>query len=258
MKFWNMMNIKTLKPLLIISTLMCVVLVQGCFSGIDKKSSQSIPVSWQSGFTLPDLLATPAKLQTVDDLKRLIIAPWYADILVRNSKVGESVFSSCLDYFEQVMETTRTVKDNEMGPYLEFKAMCEGARILMSSETSEWNYFPDLILDEDLPSKLPKNIALQTSLEESMRNAKDVTLVHWQDITPITAYEKQSTTKSTYRHNGGYQELEIVGRGDTNNDHVEDVIVVMRDYVEGGDYMNIQILVVSVDKQGGWQLINKI
>jgi len=253
-----MMDIKAFKYLLMISTLMCVCLVQGCLSGADKKSSQSIPVSWQSGFTLPDLLASPAKVHSVDDLESLVLAPWYAEISVRNSRLGESVFSSCSDYFEQVTDTTRTVKDNEMGPYLEFKAMCEGVRILISSKTSEWNYFPDQVLGEDLPSKLPKDVALQTSLEEYKRNAEDVSLVHWKDITPITTYENQSTTKATYHHDGGYQELEVVGRGDTNNDLIEDVIVVMRDYVDGGNYMNIQILVVSVDKQGRWRLINKI
>ncbi|MCJ8296638.1 MAG: hypothetical protein MJK15_19770 [Colwellia sp.] len=65
----------------------------------------------------------------------------------------------------------------------------------------------------------------------------------------LTKYESQSATKSTYYHNGGYQKLEIIGRGDTNNDLIEDVIIVVHDYLEGGNYMNIRLLVLSVDRQ---------
>ena len=57
---------------------------------------------------------------------------------------------------------------------------------------------------------------------------------------------------------GGYQELEIIGRGDTNNDDIEDVIVVVHDYLDGGNYMNIRLLVLSVDKQNNWQLIKSL
>lgn len=252
------MNIEFLKSLFIISTLLCLVAVQGCESVSHQESSSDIPVSWQSGFVLPDLLASNIKLTGNNDLGRLIDAPWYTEISVSNTKTGESVFASCSDYFEKVLETTRTTKENEMGPYLEFKIMCEAVRILISSNESKWTYLSDLVLSESLPSLLPKEIALQTSLEESKRNAKEVALVYWEDITPITKYEYLSATKSIYHHNGGYQELEIVGWGDTNNDFIEDVIVVVRDYVEGGSYMNIRLLVLSVSSKGNWALIKEV
>ena len=109
-----------------------------------------------------------------------------------------------------------------------------------------------------MPNLSPKSIALQTSLEESKRNANNAALSHWADIMSLTKYESQSATKSTYYHNGGYQKLEIIGRGDTNNDLIEDVIIVVHDYLEGGNYMNIRLLVLSVDRQNYWQLIKEL
>jgi hypothetical protein len=253
-----MMNIKYFKLLLMASAFLCLVAVQGCETKGGYESKNSLPVSWDTGFTLPDQLASPIELNKLDDLEQLIDAPWYAEIAMSHTKKGESVFTSCRDYFEQAIDTTRTTKENEMGPYLELKVMCEATRLLLSAKKSKWSYLPDLVLSGDLPNLLPKSVALQTSLEESKRNAKNSELTYWADITPITKYEFQSTTKSTYYHNGGYQELEIVGRGDTNSDLIEDIIVVVRDYLEGGNYMNIQLLVLSVDSQNNWQLIKEL
>jgi len=44
----------------------------------------------------------------------------------------------------------------------------------------------------------------------------------------------------------------------TNNDGVEDVIVVVHDYLDGGNYMNSRLLVLSVDTKDNWQLIKML
>jgi len=243
------------KPLLIASALFFLVTAQGCVTNAAPESKVTIPVSWNTGFTLPELLASTIEFITIEDLEQLIAATWYTDITMTHTKAGDSVFNTCQSYFEQVIETTRTAKENEMAPYLEFKVMCEAAKLLLSAKNATSSYLPELVLSNDLPKLLPKSVALQTSLEESKRNANNDELSHWADITPLTKYESQSATKSIYYHDGGYQELEIIGRGDTNNDLIEDVIVVVHDYLEGGNYMNIRLLVLSVDRQNNWQLI---
>ncbi|PKG85638.1 hypothetical protein CXF85_02260 [Colwellia sp. 75C3] len=246
------------KPLLIASAIFFLVTAQGCVTNAAPEPKVSIPVSWNTGFTLPELLASTIEFSTIEDLEQLISAPWYADITMTHTKAGDSVFNTCQNYFEQGIETTRTAKENEMGPYLEFKVMCEAANLLLSAKNATSSFLPERVLSNDLPKLLPKSVALQTSLEESKRNANNAALSHWADITPLTKYESQSATKSTYYHDGGYQELEIIGRGDTNNDLIEDVIVVVHDYLDGGNYMNIRLLVLSVDKQNNWQLIKSL
>lgn len=252
------MNIKLFKLLSIVSTLLSIVIVQGCAGNMVNKSDNTIPVTWDSGFILPDLLASAIEINQISNITQLIATPWYAEIAVSHTKSGQSIFTSCQDYFEQAIAATRTSKENEMGPYLEFKAMCEAARLLISAKDSKWSYLPDLILSDESPRLWPKSVALQTSQEESKRNDKNNALTFWEDITPITKYESQSITKSTYHHKGGYQELDIVGRGDSNNDSIEDVIVVVRDYLEGGNYFNIRLLILSVDIQNKWRVLAEI
>jgi len=246
------------KPLLIASAIFFLVTVQGCVTNAAPAPKVSIPVNWNSGFTLPELLASTIEFTTIEDLKQLIAAPWYADITMIHTKAGDCVFNTCQNYFDRAIQTTRTAKENEMGPYLEFKVMCEAANLFLSAKNATSSYLPERVLSNDLPNLLPKSVALQTSLEESKRNANNVALRHWADITPLTKYEPLSATKSIYYHEGGYQELEIIGRGDTNNDGIEDVIVVVHDYLDGGNYMNIRLLVLSVDTKDNWQLIKML
>lgn len=235
-----------------------------CFVGLVKAASnesnattKTIPVTWSSGFTMPSLLASAdVTLNNISDLPKLINAPWYAEIEVKKTKLGESVFSSCRDYFDKAGPSTRTKRDNEMSAYLEFKIMCEATRLLLNANNSKESFLPDNILNKDVAKFWPKQIALQTSAERAKRIAHNAKLRTWQDVTPIVNVEKNSKTKSTYFHNGGYQEVEMLGYGDANNDGVEDAFIVVRDYVEGGNYFNIRLFVLSLNAKGNWALIN--
>ena len=237
---------------------LCFIGLVGCVSNESNETKKSIPVSWSSGFTMPDLLASSdISLNSIDDLSELIITPWYAEVDVKQTKVGESVFNSCKDYFDKAEPSTRTIRDNEMSAYLEFKIMCEATRLLINASNSKESFLPEIILNNDAPKFWPKTIALQISIEESRRIAHTTTLRTWADVTPIVRVETHSKTKSTYFHEGGYQEVEIVGYGDDNNDGIEDVFIVARDYVAGGSYFNIRLFVLSINSKGDWELIKE-
>jgi len=209
------------------------------------------------GYILPELLESPIELNNATDFEKLINAHWYVALSMTNTKVGNTVFKSCRDYFDQAIDETYTSKASEIGAYLEFKMMCEATRMMQFAKNAEFNFLPDLVLTENLPSVLPKSVALQTSVTEANRSSKNKALVYWSDITPITKYESKSKQKSTYYHNGGYQELEVVGTGDVSSDNVQDILVLVRDYIEGGSYFNIRLLVFSVDSNSNWKLIDE-
>lgn len=207
---------------------------------------------------MPSLLASDATLNSVSDLDMLINAPWYDEIAVTKTKIGETAFSSCHDYFTKAEEATRAAKENEMGAYLEFKIMCEATRLLMDSKDSKKSFLPKNVLSKTAPKFWPKAMALQISTEESKRSAENPKLTSLNDVTPVIKYESQSNSKATYFHKGGYQEAEVAGRGDANNDGIEDIFLVVRDHVDGGDYFNIRLFVLSVDSKAGWHLIREI
>lgn len=224
-----------------------------------KASRKNRPVSWDTGFTMSSLLAVSGvTLNSINDLPKLIDAPWYDEIAVTKTKVGETALSSCHDYFTKADDTTHAAKENEIGAYLELKIMCEATRLLMNAKESKKSFLPNDVLSKTAPQLWPKAMALQISTEESKRSAENPKLTSLNDVTPVIKYESQSNSRATYFHNGGYQEVEILGRGDANNDGIEDIFLVLRDHVNGGDYFNIRLFVLSVDSKAGWHLIKEI
>ena len=237
---------------------LCVTGLTGCEPDASVDSVKKIPVSWYASYTMAELLASDTTILNVTELPKLMNAPWYADINVTHTKVGGTVFSSCFDYFSNVEPLTRTLKDNEMSAYLEFKIMCEATQLLINAHNSKFSFLPDKVLSNASPKLWPKELAFQISTEESKRIAKNPELKTWEDVTPITKHESQSTTKSTYYYKGGYQVIEVLGHGDANNDDIEDVFILSRDQVEGGNYFNMRLFILSVNSQGNWKLIKEI
>lgn len=240
----------------ILSTLLVILGLANCATNTSKKTINDFPVSWNTGFTMPAILEkSDIPLNGVSDLSKLISARWYADIYVIKTKVGETVFSSCMDYFDNATPATHTKNDYEMGAFLEFKVMCQATQLLLNARNSKESFLPDIILNDDVAKYWPKEIALITATEESKRISQNKNLLSWADVTPIINIEKNSESKSTYFHKGGYQEVEIVGNGDANNDNVEDVFIVVRDHLDDGNYFNIRLLVLTKNTGGSWELI---
>ena len=253
------MNTKFLAPIFTTTLFLFSFWMAGCATPLTGEPQKSIPVSWDAGFTMPSLLESPdVTLNNVSDLGKLVNATWYAEIAVIKTKVGKTVFSSCHDYFTKAKGSTRAANENEMGAYLELKVMCEATRLLMDAKDSKRSFLPKNVLGKTMPKLWPKAMALQISTEESRRDMENPRLTSMNDVTPIVKYESQSKSKATFFHKGGYQEVEIVGRGDANNDGIEDIFLVVRDHVEGGDYFNMRLFILSVDSKGGWHLIKEI
>jgi len=248
-----------LNKMLIAILLLCVAGLAACDPKAPVESPKKIPAGWSGGFTMPTLLdSSNVAINSIGDLSKLIKAPWYAQINVANTKVGETVFSSCADYFDKVEPATRTSRDNEMSAYLEFKIMCEATQLLINAGDSKESFIPDNALSDDAPQMWPKEMALQISTEESKRSAQNPNLKTWADVTPVIKHESQTEFSSIYFHKGGRQAIEILGHGDINNDGIEDILLVSRDSVEGGNYFNMRLFVLSVDSRGKWTLIKEI
>lgn len=145
-----------------------------------------------------------------------------------------------------------------MGAFLEFTVMCEAARVLMVSERSAVSYLPRVVLSELSPRLWPKEFALQTSAEEARRTNQNSKLVSWDDVTPITKYISKSGSNAFFYHQGGFQQVEVIGRGDTNKDGVEDLMLSVRDHADGGSYFNMRLFVLSVDSQNNWHLLKTL
>ncbi|MBK1849938.1 hypothetical protein FE845_01175 [Marinobacter sp. 1-4A] len=235
--------------------LICVVFF-GCAVSESSGVKGDTPVSWSPAFTMPELV--DLSYDSITDIRNfpdLISAPWYAGIGVENKK-GEKVFlSSCEDLFHEYGPKTHTIKANEMAAYLELKVMCETTRLLINSDSAKYSFIPDVFLDEFLPKVWPKEIAMTISTLELKRISDNSNFKVWGDVMTIDRFEKDSEEKATYFHDGGFQEVDVLGNGDFNGDDTNDIFVVVRDHVTGGDYFNVRLFVLSVNRKGDWELL---
>jgi len=93
------------------------------------------------------------------------------------------------------------------------------------------------------------------SREESEKNRRDVSKRVWADVNTTTEVVRQSPEEIDVYSESGVQRLTLVGRGDMNHDHIEDVMLLSRDSVEGGSYVNFCLFVLTVNSERQWQLI---
>ena len=231
--------------------------VLGCTTTTASEKINDKEVTWESGFRLSALLATPITANHVEDISTLITAPWYDYFTFDDNKNNKVHVYSCQDYFSNENNGLILENYNDINPFLTLNVQCEAAKYLIDTQPSQVTYLPISPLDKALPLALPKEIALQTSTNEYKRTMSDETLTFWGDIRPIIRFESISDSKAIYHFDGGYQEIEIVGRGDVNHDKVEDLIIVIRDSLEGGSYFNLRLFILSFNKNREWSVIEE-
>lgn len=234
------------------STLICIAL-SGCLS--HQINNSEFPIVWNTGFTMVDLLESNDDLGLTSnaDLAQLINATWYAEFELINTASGESSFSSCQDLFNQSLPTTYTRRDSEYSAYLSFKTMCSATKLLVHARSSKVSYIPPTIFTKNTPNIWPKSFAIRTSALEAQRINNNSTLNSWNDVTPISGYEFISDTKAIYSNTDVKQELEIVGKGDFNDDEVEDLLLLSQDALTDSNYFNSRLFMMTVDAVGNWK-----
>lgn len=214
------------------------------------------PVSWYSGFKMPELLAEDVDVEGREKLSDLLIKEWYAPIdVVDTRSAEEGTFSTCEQYLQGVTPETRTLRAHEMSAFVELAIMCRATKLLGNADRPHVSYIPEPILAASSPDRLPSALAFETSKTESDKNRNDPTVQSWGDINEVRKVDVICPRVVDFYTTGGVQRLELVGRGDFDGDGVEDVLISSRDSVDGGSYQHLRLFVLSVDAEGGWQTI---
>lgn len=233
------------------------IITPGC-SDSSTDSQQGYPVSWSSGYHMTDLLSEPVTVEKQQDLQSLLEAPWYAEIQVTGAKSSErATFSNCKTYLSEVTEKTHTLRENEINAFLEIAAMCRATQVLLKATAPNRSNIPDKFFNPSTPEKFPVALALSISETESLRHAQDESIRHWGDVNKNYQFEPISNIQARFHNGADIQQLALLGRGDFNDDGVEDLLISSRDSVVGGSYFNIRLFALSVDAEGEWQLIKE-
>jgi len=242
---------KRLTPLLF---LLAIAGYSSLSAGVKEKYS----VTWSEGYQMPELLSESISIKKQSDLKKLLTAPWYAKITVINAKTpGEEKLSNCSQYLLEATDKIRTLRENEMSPFLEFVVMCRATEALINAKEPLKSSLPGNFLNKTMPDKFPKVMAFQVSEKEITKSMSNRHLRYWGDINKNLSFEAVSKNKVKFSGQGGEQEIALVGRGDLNHDGDEDVLLSSRETVEGGSYFNYRLFALSVSEKGEWLLIKE-
>jgi hypothetical protein len=225
-------------------------------SNAQQIKAQHTPPQWTEAFTMPSLLAEEVDVTTPQDIQALLSRQWYGAIDIRhaaNSKVTS--LDNCSSYFHNKTPQLRALSDNQQSAFAELKMACEATRLMANANASTRSFLPNPILSKTTPQQLPKSIALVTSQTEREKLMANPNKQVWGDINTITHIERLSDYQMRYSSQTGDQTLAEIGRGDINQDGIEDVLIQCQDSVAGGSYSNFRLFVFSVNQNGEWKLL---
>lgn len=215
-------------------------------------------VMWSEEYQMPALLSDSISIKDQPDLKKLLIAPWYAAFAVVNTRtLSETNISNCNQYLLEATDKIRTLRENEMSPFLEFVVMCRATKILVDAKKPLKSNVPKFFLNRTMPNKFPKAMAVLISKKESIQSTSNKYLHYWGDINKGLKFESESKNKVSFSGEGGEQEIVLIGRGDFNNDGYEDVLLSSRETVQGGSYFNYRLFSLTASEKGEWELIKE-
>jgi len=241
--------------------LLAVLSLTACAEKIPKQLANTLPVKVYSGLQLGALLNQAITSNNVADIKTMLNKDWYSAVNVKSLKLPGSTYAikSCTEYFKLVDKALTTVRENESSAFAEFVLMCQAAKVIIEAKPSKHSFLDDLKFDKKLPNKLPKQIAMVISTTESKRLNENSKLVSWGDVNKINKVDVINNVKAIYHHQGSTQEIELMAKGDFNNDGIEDMLVSSRDSVVGGSYNALRVYqVTKLNHQAGLEVINEI
>lgn len=253
-------NFNNMKIGLLITLLSCASLT-ACKMEREEVNHEAIPVIWNSGYKMSELLSDPIELKSKSDISSLINKQWYTEFRVTPNGTNtekEVVIKDCSSYFGMPPNYSRTIEESEMGPYLEVAIMCQATKALSEAQSSQRTYIQTFRLEANITSILPADIAMITSTAEAEKLRTLSKNRHWSDINMPHKVEIISDTKAIYHHDAGEQELEIVGKGDVNDDGIEDILLTSRDSTNDGSYFSIRLFALTkLEKSGSFHLIKE-
>lgn len=216
-------------------------------SGIVNASSTAIPVTWYSGYKMPELLEESVTVSGISDIRLLSNKKWYSAFTLTNPAVStvEFTLDTCADALKHAGDQLETIPARDNSAFHEMQVMCSATKIIADAKPSKQTFWQKLIFDNKLPGMLPAQLAMVISETESLKISNDKKIKFWSQVNNISGVETIDPMHVTYKHEGGSQEIELVAKGDFNGDGIEDMLLTSRDSVEGGSYTAIRLFALT-------------
>lgn len=210
--------------------------------GVGSPVQAASEVRLEEGFSLPALLEVPRVVHESSDVESLLDARWYGSFELK--EYGETI-SRCTDYFDARDRHVDLQAAEGGAPFMELVAMCLAAKEIISAEPAQSSFIDAEPIDEQLPSRLPAEIALIISATERQRLLSGSRNGTWADVTTIHSAEVLGSGRARFLHDGGVQEIALVARGDFDGSGLESLLISSLNTVEGGSYAAFKLFRVT-------------
>lgn len=232
---------KTAFSLAVILMLMSSV---SCADSTNTHSEQT-KLQWYPGLNLGINLETELPSVTRDDLVKQLDAKWYSPVLTENRDTEQKSLSvqNCRDFFKAA-QLKLVPPDSEVVPYMGIGMMCFALDTVLNGQNAKKTYFHDFVLDKTIVDQLPANFALIISSTRSEEILKNKNIISWRQADEITSINVDGKVANV-SSKGDNQRLEWLARGDFNSDGIEDLLLLLNSWVEGGSYGAASLFIVS-------------
>lgn len=226
----------------LLTTLSCLVSLGACSVGMDLRSERqpvsSLSPSWTPGLDLGGYLNPPVTSISLERLRHQLTGEWEESIIVAHPMTLENpaTIQTCRDALDGKNAALWPITIPETSAYMARLTLCHAVATMVDAKRSERSYVQAFQLDGSAPQFLPGKLALIISSMEYERRTRDETkTLH--DVSGIERVAQMDFYKSEfYDATGGVQTMTILGRGDFNNDGIEDLLLLVEDRVAGGSY----------------------
>lgn len=123
----------------------------------------------------------------------------------------------------------------------------------MAAQPATISHLRTLAFDGDLPDHLPWQAAMITSGSEQQQIADERPDASWREalFSPLTTFSSCGTYCGVYAEPGQTQSVQLLARGDFDDDGIEDVLLQSSDAAIGGSYQALRMLVLTRRQPGG-------
>lgn len=221
-----------------------LLMLAGAACGIPVAADVRYDVEWFDGAQAPPV--------TREAAAELLSGPWLDAIEVQSEVVDgermQTTLESCGDYLEVADLRVRPIEGGMTSGIFQARALdCQARTLIRVAQPAAVSYLRPLAFDEDLPDRLPWQVAMITSGSEAQRIADERPDATWREALfgPLTEFSSCGTHCGRYGDPGAEQRVRLVARGDFNGDGIEDVLLSSSDAAKGGSYWAARMLVLT-------------
>lgn len=182
-------------------------------------------------------------LTSASDFQNVLTKKWDYPAELKHETLGKKSVASCQQLQASIAQGYNAAQLYEYALVNALSSICSMWELQGHFKPYSQYYMGAFKLDKSFASHAPAQFGLVISNDDER---KMQTASNWADFSKIKKVDMISDTQSTYYdYSGSIQRLNLMAKGDYNNDGIEDWLLLVENNVEGGSYSSTKVYVVT-------------